>query len=168
MAWIGYLLILMAGVGGGLYGAHRLTRRRQYVGDAVRLLSALEQQMTCTALPMAQLWRRLAASDAYGRCRLLTDTAAALDRLPFDAAFGAAVERAWTEDLLTPAGRQLLTEFGAGCGRYDMERQSTHIRLYTAALTALDEELAAEAVAKGRLYRVLGAAGGAALVLLLL
>ena len=131
-------------------------------------LSALEQQMTCTALPMAQLWRRLAASDAYGRCRLLTDTAAALDHLPFDAAFRAAVERAWTEDLLTPAGRQLLTEFGAGCGRYDMERQSTHIRLYTAALTALDEELAAEAVAKGRLYRVLGAAGGAALVLLLL
>lgn len=117
---------------------------------------------------MMPLWRRLAASDAYGNCRLLTDTVAALDSLPFDAAFGAAVERAWRDGLLTPVGRQLLTELGAGCGRYDMERQCAHFRRYTAALTAHEQELAADAAVKGRLYRVLGAAGGAALVLLLL
>jgi len=117
---------------------------------------------------MAVLWRQLADTEAYGDCRLLQDTVVGLASAPFDAAFSAAVERARADDLLTPAGHSLLSEFGAGCGRYDLTRQTEHIRHYRRQLEDLGAELSRYAAAKGRLYRVAGLAGGVALALLLL
>ena len=117
---------------------------------------------------MADLWRRLAASEAYDDCRLLRDTAATLPDVPFSAAFGAAVERAEQEGLLTPAGCGLLLEFGGGCGRYDLIRQTEHIRHYRCQLEDLSKDLSLTAMLRGRLYRVAGTAGGVALALLLL
>lgn len=168
MRCIGCLLIALAGMGMGLYGAHRLHRQAAYIQQTVRVLQTLERQLPYTALPMTDLWRRLAASDAYDDCRLLRDTAAALPDVPFSAAFGAAVERAEGEGLLTPAGCGLLTEFGAGCGRYDLIRQTEHIRHYRCRLEDLAQDLSLLAVTRGRLYRVAGTAGGVALALLLL
>lgn len=165
---IGCLLIALAGMGMGLYGACRLRRRAAYIQQTQRLLQALECQLPYTAQPLAVLWRRLADTEAYGDCRLLRDTAAELASVPFDTAFAAAVERARTEGLLTSAGLSLLLEFGAGCGRYDLTRQTEHIRYYRRQLEDLAAELSRYAAAKGRLYRVAGLAGGVALALLLL
>ncbi len=117
---------------------------------------------------MISLWRRLAAAEVFVDHRLLQDTAAGLEDAPFGAAFSRAVERAQTDGLLTPVGRQLLLEFGAGCGRYDLTRQAEHIRHYRQQLEELESQLTEQAAVKGRLYRVLGSAGGVALALLLL
>ena len=168
MRWLGCLLIALTGAGMGVYGAHRLHRQATYIQQTVRVLQALERQLPYTALPMADLWRRLAASEAYDDCRLLRDTAATLPDVPFSAAFGAAVERAEQEGLLTPAGCGLLLEFGGGCGRYDMIRQTEHIRHYRCQLEDLSKDLSLTAMLRGRLYRVAGTAGGVALALLLL
>lgn len=117
---------------------------------------------------MADLWCRLARSEAYADCTLLQDTAAALAELPFAAAFTTAVERARETGQLTPAAYGLLQEFGAGCGGYDLSRQTQHIHHYRRQMEDLAAVLESDAAVQGRLYRTAGWAGGLALALLLL
>ena len=169
MRFVGCLLIALAGAGLGLYGSHRLRRRTAYLQRSVALLRTLERQLPYTALPMAVLWRQLAASGAYKDCRLLQDTVDALrEDTAFIDAFSAAVETACTAGLLTEAGRCLLLECGAGLGRYDLTRQTDHLRYYGDRGEEMAAALASDASARGRLYRVTGLAGGMALALLLL
>ena len=117
---------------------------------------------------MSALWRQLAAEEAYGDCRLLQDAAVSLPTMPFSNAYTAAVERARSAGWLTPAGYGLLMEFGAGCGRYDLVRQTEHIRHYRCRCEDLADELQRTAITEGKLYRTAGTAGGVALALLLL
>ncbi len=98
---------------------------------------------------------------------LLAETKALLTDGDFAVAFSGGVERCYAAGRLTDSGRQLLLEFGAGCGRYDYQRQQCHVRQYCDRLLDLQRELEADAQVKGRLYRVLGAAAGGAVVLLL-
>ena len=99
---------------------------------------------------------------------LLRDVAQELNKADFAPAFSVAVERAYTAGLLTSTGRQLLLEFGEGCGRYDVTREEEHIAHYRALLKEQECLLQQEADSKGRVYRVMGMAGGGALALLLL
>ncbi len=124
--------------------------------------------MTFTALPMADLWRRLATREVFADYILLQDTAAGLDAQDFSSAFTGAVERAVEVGLLESPGRQLLLEFLEGCGRYDLTGQTAHITQYGDRLEVLEQETAQKAAALCRIYRVMGVAGGAALALLLL
>lgn len=116
---------------------------------------------------MTDLWQQLALSVPYADCVLLQDTVAQPDT-PFAAAFSAAVERAQTAGWLTSAGYSLLMEFGAGCGRYDLIRQTEHIRHYRQEAEQLSADLCHRATVRGQLYRTAGLAGGVALALLLL
>jgi len=168
MGFVGYLLILAAGTGIGLYAAHRLQQRVVFLDRTRRVLQTLIQQVGYTARPMNELWRRLAGMPAFSDFSLLQDTAKGLQQAGFGSAFSAAVERAFAEGQLTPPGRQLLLEFAEGCGRYDTVRQEEHIAHYRDRLAELETELRQEADTKGRVYRVMGLAGGGALVLLLM
>ena len=169
MQYIGCLLMALAGAGMGLWGSRHLHRRAAYLHQTVRLLQVLERQLPYTAQPMAVLWRQLAVSGVYEDCRLLRDTLAGLDAdVPFTTAFAAALEQARGEDLLSAAGYRLLSECGAGCGRYDLTRQTEHLHHYRLAAEEMADALSAEAVTKGRLYRVMGVAGGVAVSLLLI
>ena len=168
MRYVGCLLIALAGAGMGLYGAYRLRHRAVYLQRAAHLLQVLERRVPHTAQPMGVLWRQLAAEAAYEDCGLLQDTAAALSDVSFAAAYTAAVERAQAAGWLTPAGYGLLMEFGAGCGRYDLERQTEHIRHYRCRCEDLAAELQQNAATGGKLYRTGGIAVGVALALLLL
>ena len=169
MRYIGCLLIALAGAGMGMYGSHLLHRRAAYLRRTAGLLRAVECQLPYTAQPMAVLWRRLAAQGVYENCRLLRDTVAALgEDTPFPTAFSAAVETARAAGLLTTAGHSLLSECGAGLGRYDLTRQAAHLCHYRQQTEELAAALEREAAERGRLYRVVGLAGGAALALLLL
>lgn len=116
---------------------------------------------------MTTLWRRLATREVLGNYTLLQDTVAGLDTEDFATAFTEAVERAASSGLLESAGRQLLLEFLEGCGRYDLTGQTTHITRYADRLEELEGETAQRATALGRIYRVMGVAGGSALALLL-
>jgi len=168
MGYVGHLLILMAGTGLGVYCARHLHRRTQSLQQTGGVLQALLRQMTYTARPMSELWRQLAQNEAYSGFSLVQDTAAGLADAPFGVAFAAAVERAAEAGFLQPPGRQLLLEFGEGCGRYDLARQEQHIRHYCDRLAELEEEARRQAAVKGRICPVMGLAGGAALALLLL
>lgn len=117
---------------------------------------------------MSELWQRLAEIPAFSRFTLLRDTAVGLKTADFFTAFSGAVEGAFIAGQLTESGRQLLLEFGEGCGRYDAARQEEHIAHYRDRLAELEEELRQDSDRKGRVYRVMGLAGGAALVLLLM
>ena len=117
---------------------------------------------------MPQLWLRLKTMPAFSDFALLTATIQRLTGGDFTAAFAGAVEGCYAAGQLTSTGRQLLLEFGAGCGRYDYVRQREHIAHYCHRLQDHRQELEFEAAVKGRLYRVLGASVGCALALLLL
>ena len=168
MRWFGCLLMALAGAGMGLYAAHRLLRQAEYLGQVTRLFQVLERQLPYTALPMSDLWRRLAELDAYADCALLRDTVTTLPDSSFTSAYAAAVERAQRAGMLTPNGVALLTEFAADCGRYDLTRQTEHIRHFRLRAEELTALLEHRAAAQGKLYRTAGLAGGVALALLLL
>lgn len=117
---------------------------------------------------MSVLWKQLAAVPVYSEFSLLQDTARGLETAPFPVAFAGAVEQAAAAGRLTAPVRQLLLEFGEGCGRYDAARQEQQIAHYRDRLAEMEAQLFQETQTKGRLYRVMGMAGGGALVLLLM
>ena len=117
---------------------------------------------------MKVLWQRLAETPVLGDFSLLRDMAKELEQTDFATAFSTSVERAYTAGLLTLIGRNLLLEFGEGCGKYDVTRQEEHIAHYCALLQEQERLLLREASSKGRVYRVMGMAGGTALALMLL
>ena len=168
MEYVGYILILLAGSGLGLYASHRLRRQVTMLERIERLLQRWIQELAYTARPMKELWLSLAASGLFDDLPLLTDTAAGLERADFLTAFTTAVESSAARGLLTDEGRRLLLEMGQGCGRYDLAGQGEHLRRYGERLSALREELSRQAATKGHVYRVMGPAAGAALVLLLM
>ena len=168
MVYVGYLLILAAGIGRGFFASHRLCRRVVVVQQMRRMMQMLLQQVGYSARPMPELWRRMAELPLFAEFSLLQGTVGRLGTMEFSAAFSQAVEQALAAGELTETGCQLLLEFGAGCGRYDAQRQEQHIAHYRDRLGELEEELRREAWEKSRVYRVMGMAGGGALVLLLM
>lgn len=124
--------------------------------------------MSYTALPMPELWRRLAQGEGFATFALVQDTAKALPDASFSAAFAQAVTAAEEEGLLLPPVRQLLMEFGEGCGHTDLAGQQAHIAYYRELLTAQEQQARSLWQEKGRVYRTLGLAGGIALMLLLI
>ena len=168
MGWIGGLLLVAAGTGLGMYAAARLRRRVAFLEDCGRMLQALWQEMNYTALPMPDLWRRLAACEGLADFSLVRRTAEGLDTATFAAAFAAAVESAAQEGVVLPPARRLLLAFGEGCGHTDLDGQQAHIAYYRARLAEQEEEARRVYREKGRTYRVLGLTGGIALMLLLM
>lgn len=125
--------------------------------------------MTYTALPMKTLWQQLAqAGSPVNACPLVADTAAGLREMPFSVAFAAAVEKAVTDGTLRPPEEAVLRAFGRECGQYDLPRQTAQVKHCLCQLTELRTQAREEAVSRGQICRVAGAAGGAALALLLL
>lgn len=124
--------------------------------------------MSYTALPMPDLWRRLAQSEGFAAFSLVQDVAKDVSDTSFSSAFSVAVEKAEEEGLLLPSARQLLVEFAEGCGHTDLTGQQAHIEYYRTLLSAQEEESRRVWQEKGRVYRVLGLAGGVALMLLLM
>jgi stage III sporulation protein AB len=168
MGWIGGLLLTAAGAGMGWHFACRLRRRVTFLETCGRLMQTLWQDMSYTAQPMGELWRRLAQNEAFAAFPLVRDTADALTSAPFSDAFAAALKKAETEGVLLPADRLVLTEFGEGCGRTDLSGQQVHITYYRDRLSQREEEARRTYEEKGRVYRVLGLTGGLALTLLLM
>ena len=124
--------------------------------------------MSYTALPMPQLWRRLAQGEGFTAFSLVQDTAKRLPDTPFSVAFAQTVKEAEGEGLLLPSACQLLLEFGEGCGHTDLEGQQAHIAYYRELLSLQEGEATRLWQEKGRVYRTLGLTGGIALMLLLM
>ena len=124
--------------------------------------------MSYTAQPLPVLWRRLAECETFAAFPPVRDTVKGLETASFSAAFSTALEAAEREGVLLAEGRRLLTEFAAGCGRTDLTGQQAHIEYYRTLLAAEEEQSRRVWQERGRVYRVLGVAGGMALMLLLI
>lgn len=125
--------------------------------------------MSYTALPMRTLWLGLAQNGSFSGCPLVKETAARLEGgNPFSDAFAEAVDALAARDWLQPPEQTVLLAFSRECGRYDLSRQTAQLKGCRAELVHLLQEARGAANSRGRLYRVLGAAGGGALALLLL
>lgn len=124
--------------------------------------------MAFTALPMTDLWLRLASREVFADYALLQETASRLPVADFHTAFTEAVEAAVRRGELESSGRQLLLEFAEGCGRYDLTGQTAHITQYGDRLETLEQETAQKAAPLCRVYQMTGVAGGTALALLLM
>lgn len=154
-------------MGLGLYYSRRLYRRVDFLRQTGRVLEALSNRLTYAALPMSDLWYGLATGE-LGKFSLVADTARELNTASFVTAFHRAVDIAAAQGVLTAADKQLLLEFGDGCGRYGLAGQSAHIRAYHQQVESAAEVARQQATAKGQVYQMLGVAGGVGLSLLLL
>lgn len=167
MRWFGVLLVVVAGVGLGMYYARRLYRRAALLEQAARLLLALEQRMSCSCRPLSALCRELAPISAESPWALLTDTLSGLDKgKVFSEAFTGAVER--QKAALTPEDRELLAEFACVCGRSGLNQQRAYFAAYRQRLEAACGQAREQAARRGQIYQTMGVAGGVCLALLLL
>lgn len=124
--------------------------------------------MSYTALPMPDLWRRLAQNEAFSAFSLVKHTAEGLAQASFATAFSRAVDKAEQDGMVLPSAGQILREFAEGCGHTDLMGQQSHLEYYRTLLSAQEEQARCVWREKGRVYRVLGVTGGIALMLLLM
>ena len=151
---MGWSLILVGGLGFGDAADRELGKRVAQLEELQRLLLILKGDIRCVRLTLPAV------------CELLAKDAKA----PFQQFF-------WkvSEDLGKRTGqtageiwRQDLEEFGQLLGRMDMPMQLSAIQFYQKKITLSLAEAKAAADSRQKLYRYLGALGGAALVLVIM
>lgn len=167
-ALLGGLLIIIACAWLGQNAAARLRERRYRLLDAGSGLLALAREIDYFATPLPEALDKAAAE--AGRAAALFHTAAEAlrggDGMSGREAWRAAL--AQTAQLWSAAEAAALDTAAAGLGATDAETQKKHLEL-TRLRLAECERAAAEADARyGKLWRSMGWAGGAVLVLLLL
>ncbi len=169
MKLLGILLIVATGVGLGLLYTRRL---RQQVDDLCRierLLDVLCDRLLYSVQPLAALWQTLTQDAVLSDYPLVRDTAKELCKgVSFYTAFSRAVVTMADNGRLTPTAAALLTELGGALGRSGLEQQAQLIRHFAERLKSERQTADELATARGRVYPMLGLAGGVSLALLLL
>ena len=169
MKLLGILLIIAAGLGAGLTYAHRLRWRVNELCRIERLLDVLCDRLLYSAQPLAAVWRSLAEDAAASACPLVTDTVAELCKGDdVYTAFSRAVEKSAVCGRLIPSEATLLTELGASLGRSGLDQQVQLIRRCAERLKSHRQAAQELATVRGRLYPMLGFAGGVSLAFLFL
>ncbi len=153
----------------GLTYARRLRRRVDELCRIERLLEALCDRLLYSAQPLAVLWQSFAADAVLFTYPLVQDTANELCKgVDFYTSFSCAIEKAATSGRLSPTQAALLTELGGSLGHSGLEQQAQLIR-HCAERLKHERQAADElATVRGRIYPMMGLAGGVSLALLLL
>lgn len=149
--------------------ARRLRRRVDDLCRIERLLDALCDRLLYSAQPLAVLWQTLASDEVLSDHPLVQDTAEGLCKGEhFYTAFSRAVDKASAQGALTAPEAALLTELGGTLGRSGLDQQVQLIRRCAERLKK--ERVAQEELAttRGRVYPMMGLAGGVSLALLLI
>lgn len=160
---------MAAGIGLGLSYTRRLRRQVDDLCRIERLLDVLCDRLLYSAQPLATLWQSLAADKMLSEYPLVRDTAGELCKgVPFYTAFSRAVAALGDSGRLTSAAAALLTELGGALGHSGLEQQAQLIRHYAERLKKERQAAETLAAARGRVYPMMGLAGGVSLALLLL
>ncbi len=134
-----------------------------------RLLDALCDRLLYSAQPLAALWQTIAADETFSDYPLVRDTVAELCKgIPFYTAFSRTVTTMADNGRLTPAAAALLIELGGTLGHSGLEQQAELIRRCAERLKKERQTAENLASARGRVYPMMGLAGGVSLALLLL
>lgn len=153
----------------GLSYTRRLRRQVDELCRVERLLDVLCDRLLYSAEPLAVLWQALAADKSLSDYSLVQDTANEICKgVSFYTAFARAVAVLVDSGRLTPASAALLTELGGALGHSGLEQQAQLIRHCAERLKKERQTAETLATARGRVYPMMGLAGGVSLALLLL
>lgn len=160
---------MVAGIGLGWTYARQLRRRVDQLCRIERLLEALCDRLVYSAQPLAVLWQSFATDVVLSDYPLVRETADELCKgVSFYTAFSCAVEKAVLAGRLTPTQAALLTELGGLLGHSGLDQQAQLIR-HCAERLKCERQAADElATVRGRIYPMMGLAGGVSLALLLI
>ncbi len=160
---------MAAGIGLGWTYARRLRCRVDELCHIERLLEALCDRLLYSAQPLAALWQSFATDVVLSGYPLVQDTAWNLCKgVDFYTSFSRAVDIAARAGRLTPTEAALLTELGSSLGRSGLEQQAQLIRHCVERLEKERQTAEELAIVRGRIYPMMGLAGGVSLALLLL
>lgn len=167
----GALFTMVAGTGAGWVVAQSLTRRPIELQQCLEAISLLETEIAYRNLSLPEAWDRVADRVAAPLNYVLREAAQRLRSgggVTVGTAWEAALETLRAESVLPPADREILRQLGPfldGTGKDDQHRSLVWVR------QELEEALAqarADQEKNARLWRYLGFAAGAALVLVLI
>lgn len=141
----------------------------EYLCRVERLLETLCERLVYSAQPLADLWLSLSEDAVLSAYPLVVDTARVICKGEnFYTSFSCAVEAAESAGRLTPTEAALLTDLGGSLGRSGLAEQEELIRRCVERLGREREIAQKHARERGRVYPMLGFAGGLCLALLLM
>ena len=165
MKLLGAMLLTAAGLLAGLAAAGELRSRAARREELARMLERMEFELGRFATPLPALFERL-SGQLSGDARLLCGhMSAALADLG-----GRTAEELWTEAVAFLPGpeREALLPLGQVLGRYGAEEQLAALAACRARMLEAAEDARRDLRERGRMAVGIGAAGAAALAVLLL
>ncbi len=163
---LGGLLILAACAGWGYGGAARLTRRRRRLAAWQQGLLALMKEIEYSLTPLSQALA-LAAKAAGSEGNLFLETAGQLqagEGITAGEAWQAALERTVADG----EAWEILAPLGSGLGLSGAEQQLKQLELCRLRLAAAEEAARGKELQFGKIWRSMGWAAGALIVLLMI
>jgi len=165
------ILILLAGAGAGLLKAKTFDNRVYHLQELITTLNVLESEMKYRMDPLPDLLLRVSrVKDGISAAML--STAGRLSKIhashDFSDCWKEAVETAYQESALNKEDIMIITDLGIELGKTDLENQAGMFRRTVSLLEAQAAEAAEEKRIKGKMYKSLGTAVGALIVILLL
>lgn len=171
MDWIklaGTGMILAASLWAGLHAALRLRRTHEALRELLAALEVMAGEIAFASVPFVPLCRR-AGEGRHGPVRGFFDAMALEASCPDANAEGRTRRLCAEAGLILPASALLpLERLFDGFGRYDREGQLRQLRLASAELTRLTDELSAQLENRCRTYTLLGLSAGAAVLILVI
>lgn len=152
----------------GLAGVARLEGRVRDLGALAAGLDAMERELGWRLAPLPDALETAGRAAGGGAARFFAQCAGAARE------GGRAFQELWRDSLeaaplrLAEGDRALLRRLGQVLGRYDADSQRRALAEAAAELRALRAEAAEDRRRLGRVYGVLGVAGGLLLVILLI
>ncbi|MDO4260465.1 MAG: stage III sporulation protein AB [Eubacteriales bacterium] len=167
----GMCLILAGTTGIGNSMARELDQRTAQIQELQRLTLLLQGEIRCVRQPLPDAFRRLGEEANEPFSDFFRETARELESRS-----GATASGIWERNVRRIRGRLRLSagelkeleELGSMLGYLDVTMQLETLRYYERRLEAALAQAKETADSRRRLYRYLGALGGAAIVLLLL
>jgi stage III sporulation protein AB len=164
----GALLILFSGAAiGWIYGLN-LRRREKQLGEFIQFFQWLSTEVQYSALPLPEAYAKIAG-------RLKGETAGLVEccREFLESAHGMTGDEAWQESINAKRERfslneedwSVLVDFGRTLGNTDREHQVKAITQTTNRLELRQQEAKINADKNERIYRYMGVAAGAIVVL---
>ena len=164
-------MILLAGVGIGQLKAKTYDNRVYHLQELITTLRVLESEMKYRLDPLPELLLRVSRIKK-GMSAELLETAGLLlkDQADRDLSdcWGEAVDTAYRESALNKEDKRIISDLGIELGKTDMESQSGMFQRTFSLLEAQTAEAIEEKKTKGKMYKSLGSAIGALIVILLI
>lgn len=170
MKFIGALIIFLAGVLIGLHQAARYANRPKHIRQWIQGLQRLETEINYSFTPLAQALERTSKSSAAPTASIWLSASHKLAQNDSKTTFecwSEAIEEGWDSTALKPTEKDILLQLGSTLGISDRSDQMKHIQL---AMNQLQSE---ESIAKDeqqryeKMWKTLGALGGALIVILM-